>query len=190
MGRIGRPKPKFIGNARDDRGRYELEELSVPAGTGITTGTGTVYETSIERRGGLIFTRIFVDVTGLNSSAAGDIIGKQATANCHLGQMVAADVGTIIAGNVVCLETPAGGEPDIDLYAASVGTGTEDAAISGLSGQAILLDTAVDWTGILAQKSLTAMPAADSYLYLVGSGGGTDATYTAGKFLITLIGQA
>ena len=37
--------------------------------------------------------------------------------------------------------------------------------------------------------ALSAFPAADEFLYLVGSGGGTDDTYTAGKLLITLYGQ-
>ena len=32
------------------------------------------------------------------------------------------------------------------------------------------------------------VPPANGYLYLVGSGGGTDAVYDAGKFLITLWG--
>ena len=185
-----RPIPRTISNSRDARGRPERETLSVPAGTGITTGTGTVYETSIVRRGDLVFTTIFMDLTGLNSSAAGDIIGKQATANSHIGRYVTADMGTLVAGYVQCLETPAGGEPDIDLYAADEATGTEDAAVTGLTNDAILLDTAADWTGILAPKSLTALPTANQYLYLVGSGGGTDATYTGGKFLLTFIGQA
>ena len=38
--------------------------------------------------------------------------------------------------------------------------------------------------------ALTAVPAADEYLYLAASGGATNATYTAGIFLITLYGQA
>lgn len=159
------------------------------AGTGITTGTGTVYESAVERIGGnLVRTTIFVDVTGLNSSAAGDIIGKQATANCHLGQITAAVNGTIVAGTVKCLETPLTGEPDIDLGAGDEATGTEDEALSGLTNSATLLAAAADWTVALVAKPLTSLPAADQYLYLAGSGGGTDATYTAGKFEIVLYG--
>ena len=87
---------------------------------------------------------------------------------------------------MTCLEAPGAGEPDIDLYAADEATGTEDAAITALTETALLL-AAADWT-IGDQKILTAMPPADDYLYLVGSGAGTDATYTAGKFLIELEG--
>jgi len=54
--------------------------------------------------------------------------------------------------------------------------------------KAALLAAAADWTGVLAPKSLTALPAADTYLYLIASGGATDATYTAGKFVIKLYG--
>jgi hypothetical protein len=127
-----------------------------------------------------------VDLTGLNSSAAADIIGVNAAANCHLGQITAADCGTILTGTMTCLEAPATGEPDIDLYSAVEATGTEDAAITGLD-ETVLMAAAVDWT-LGTVKALTAMPAADEYLYLVGSGAGTSATYTAGKFLIELLG--
>jgi hypothetical protein len=84
------------------------------------------------------------------------------------------------------LEAPAGGEPDIDLYSATESTGTEDAAITGLVETALLL-TGADWTIDLV-RALTDIPADVEYLYLVGSGAGTDAIYTAGKFLIELFG--
>ena len=86
-----------------------------------------------------------------------------------------------------CVETPAGGEPDIDLFSAEEATGTEEALVTGLTETA-LLATAVDWTNILAPKGLTAVPAANEYLYLAASGGATNATYTAGKFIIKLFG--
>lgn len=159
------------------------------AGAGIE-GDAAVFETSVERVGGLIKTTILVDLTGLNSGDAdGDIIGKADTAACHIGQITAAINGTIVAGRVSCLETPAGGEPDIDLYSATVATGVEDTAIGDLTETA-LLAAAADWTGALAPKGLTANPAADSYLYLVASGGATNDTYTAGIMLIELWGTA
>jgi len=157
-------------------------------GTGISTGSGTLYKGAVLRMGDVIETTIVIDVTGLNSGDAdGDIIGVAATANCHVGQITAAKNGTLFAGSMQCVETPAGGEPDVDLFSATVATGTEEALITALSETA-LLATAVDWTGILAPKGLTALPAADEYLYLVASGGVTNATYTAGKFVIKLYG--
>ena len=158
---------------------------TMTAGAGITGGTNTVYKSEVVKLGDIIRTTIIIALTGLNSSAAGDIIGKQATANCHLGQVTAAVNGTILFGEINCLETPAGGEPDIDVYTATVATGTEDAAISALTETAVL-NTGADWTLTKDPMAFTTVPPADGYLYLVGSGGGTDATYTAGKFLITL----
>ena len=160
---------------------------TLSAGAGITGGTGTIYKSEVIKLADVIRTNIIIDLTGLNSSAAGDIIGKQATASSHLGQITASVSGTILFGEINCLETPAGGEPDIDLYSATVSTGTEDVAISGLTETA-LLNTGADWTLTKDPMALTTVPPADGYLYLVGSGGGTDATYTAGKFLISLWG--
>lgn len=153
-----------------------------------TAGTGTIIEHSVVRVGGLYRTTILVDLTGLNSGDAdGDIIGKADTANCHIGQILAAVNGTIFAGSVTCLETPAGGEPDIDLYAATEATGTEEALASGLTETA-LLTAAADWAAG-GTKVLTAYPAANKYLYLAASGGVTNATYTAGILLIELWGK-
>ena len=164
---------------------------AMTAGAGITSGTGTVYLSFVERQGPIVKTTIFIDLTGLNSGGSdGDIIGKNATANCHLGQITKAVNGSLFKGVISCVEVPTGGEPDIDVGSASVATGTEDAAFSGLSGQVVNLASAADFTAIGQSRTLTSVPVADSYLYLVASGGATDATYTAGQFVIELFGYA
>ena len=161
---------------------------NITPGTGISAGDGTLFKGSILRMGDVIETTIVIDLTGLNSGDAdADVIGVAAAANCNLGQITAANNGTILAGTVQCVETPAGGEPDIDLYSAVEATGTEETLITALDETA-LLAAAADWTGILPPKGLTAVPAADEYLYLVGGGGVTNDTYTAGKFVIKLYG--
>ena len=152
------------------------------------TGTGTVYKSSVMHQGDLIITRIFVDLTGTNcGGTAGDIIGDDGTSDpCHIGQITAAQNGTIFFGQMRCVETPSGGDTDIDLYAADEGTGVEDGAIGSLTETQIVnggTHTAGDVDLIVAS------PGADQYLYLVGQGGG-DATYTAGQFLIELYGYA
>ena len=53
----------------------DANTLSVEAGTGITTGSGTIYRTAVQRVGGIITTRILIDLTGLRSTGSGDIIG-------------------------------------------------------------------------------------------------------------------
>jgi|TARA_B100001964_G_scaffold9105_1_gene9724 hypothetical protein len=158
-------------------------------GTGISAVSAAIVKHSVVLIGNIYETTIALDLTGLSSSAAADIIGKEATANCHYGQITAAVNGTILSGYMQCLETPGTGEPDIDLYSANEATGTEDAAVTGLTETA-LLATAVDWTGILAPKGITTVPPANDYLYLVGSGGGTDAVYDAGKFILKFYGYS
>jgi len=152
------------------------------------TGTGTLYKSSVIHQGDLIITRIFVDLTGTNcGGTAGDIIGDDGTTDpCHIGQITAAQNGTIFFGQMRCVETPAGGDTDIDLYSADEGTGVEDGAIASLTETQIVnggTHTAGD------VDLIAASPSADQYLYLVGQGGG-DATYTAGQFLIELYGYA
>ena len=161
---------------------------AMTAGTGITTGqTGIPYLSYVQEDGPFLKTTIVVDLTGLNSSSAADIIGKDGgTANCHIGQVTTARNGLIFKGTMSCAETPATGEDDIDLYSATEATGAEDAAVGGLTETAIL-DAAADWTkGV--QKNFTGNVVADQYLYLVGSGGGTAGTYTAGIMVIEMWG--
>jgi len=158
---------------------------TLTAGTGITGGTGTVYKADVQKLGNIFHTRILIDLTGLASSGSGDIIGKAATANSHIGQITAAINGTVLSGKITCMEAPAGGDPDINLWYADEATGTEDAAITGLTNQVQMCDS-----GDLALGSMISIPtppAADKYLYMV-TGAATDANYTAGKILIEFFG--
>jgi len=168
-------------------GAMVLDDIT--PGTGISTGTGTVCEHRVTKIGGLYKTEILIDLTGLNDGGtANDIIGVDGgTANCHIGQITAAKNGTIISGRVTCFETPAGGDPDIDIYHADGATGAQDANIdSADSGSAVQLINHGDWTAEDLDY-LTTMPAADEYLYLA-CGTCTGADYTAGILLIELWG--
>jgi len=157
------------------------------AGVGIT-GTAAVFETSVQRVGGIVKTSMLIDLTGLNSGgSAGDIIGADGAGVAHLGQITAALNGTIIAGKITCFETPAGGDPDIDLWYANEATGVEDTAITALTGEIQTINHG-DWTAEDVDY-LTAFPAANKYLYLT-TGAATDAAYTAGILLIELWGTA
>lgn len=155
-------------------------------GAGFSGGTGTVIKSSVERIGGIIRTTFLIDLTGLASSTTDlDIIGVGASA-AYFGQITAARNGTILTGRMTCLEVPAGGADDIDLYSATEATGVFDAGIGTLAETA-LITAAGAWTLALT-KAISAVPAADEYLYLTGGEAGTAATYTAGKFLIVLEG--
>ena len=158
--------------------------IATTAGTGITTGTGTVYEAGVIKIGEVFHTTILIDLTGLASSGSGDIIGKAATANSHIGQITAAVNGTVLGGKLTCLEAPAGGDPDINLWYADEATGTEDAAVTGLTNQ-----VQICYSGDLALNSVVSLAtvAADKYLYMA-TGAATNADYTAGKLLIEFWG--
>tara|TARA_R110002124_G_scaffold73664_4_gene197505 strand:+ start:140 stop:766 length:627 start_codon:yes stop_codon:yes gene_type:complete len=165
----------------------DANTLSVEAGTGITTGSGTIYRSSVQRVGGIITTNILIDLTGLRSTGGADIIGVNGTALvCHIGQITAARNGTILTGSMECFEAPAGGDPDINIHSATEGTGVEDGAISGLAET--LLVNAGDAT-LGSKVYFTGVPAADEFLYLT-TGAATDADYTAGKLFIQLMGYA
>ena len=158
--------------------------LATEAGAGITSGVDTVYESGVLKAGGIITTQILIDLTGLSDFAAGDIIGKTgSTAVAHLGQITAARNGTIFAVRMTCVELPAGGDVDIDLYSATEGTGAPDTAISVLTETQLI--NSGDWTAGAVKIAQTV--AADQYLYLV-NGDSTPGAYTAGKYLIELFG--
>lgn len=159
------------------------------AGAGFLTGTGTVYNSWVKKAGNVIKTCIYIDLTGLHSnvSDADDIIGVDGEAGvAHIGQITAAKNGTIFAGNVRVLEAVSTGSADIDLYAATEGTGVEDGAIGDLT-ETQLLDG--DTLAANEDLALTGLPAADQYLYLVNGAAGSGAeVYDGGKLLIELYG--
>lgn len=161
------------------------QEAMAP-GSGFA-GTGTVYESSVVKEGSLIKTSILIDLTGAKSSTTDlDIIGTHATNPAHIGQFTAAVNGTCMGGKLTCLEAPAGGVTDIDLYAATEGTGAFDGGIGSLVETALVTSGGA-WT-LGTSKPLLVDIAADKYLYLTGGAAGTAATYTAGRFLLEIWG--
>ena len=176
-----------IGGTLVVTGITDLNGNTMSAGTGITTGTGTVYAGAAVKVGGVYSTSILIDLTGLASSGSGDIIGKAGTANSNIGQITAANNGTILAGQLNVYEAPAGGDPDIDLWYADEATGTEDAAITGLSNQVQVMNNGDLTAGSIDYFTAGVVPAADKYLYLV-TGAATNADYTAGRILLEMWG--
>jgi hypothetical protein len=159
-------------------------------GTGISAVATAIYKSSVITIGSIIYTEIMIDLTGLNSGGAvADIIGKAATANCHIGQITAAVNGTIFGGKMTCLEVAAGGDPDVDLWYADEATGVEDTLVTALTNQIQLTNAGDHTIGLVTQFINTLVPPANKYLYLAG-GDATDATYNSGKFLIQLVGYA
>ena len=150
----------------------------------VITASAASVQTSVVRRGNIIKTEIAIDLTGLKSTATGgDIIGD--TGVSYIAQITTAINGIIIKGLITCGEVPTTGDDDIDLYSATEDTGAYDGAISGLTETALM--TAGGALAIGTDEPLTALPAADQYLYLT-TGDATGGTYDAGKILIELWG--
>ena len=153
----------------------------------FTGGTGTIYKNAAILSGGIYTTQILFDLTGLGSSTTDlDIIGQGASV-AHMGRVLAAQQGTtILTVSLTCLEAPAGGVTDLDLYSATESTGVFDQLVTALTETA-LLTAGGAWTNGLT-KGATVVPAANDYLYLTCGAGGVPGTYTSGKFLLTIKG--
>lgn len=184
----------YIGGTAEIIGTLDVTGVASLDGNDLTAGTSfstaaLVYTASAVKIGSMYKTTYWIDLTGTRGTAGGDIIGDDGdtTNAAHIGQLLTTKCGTIFWGQITCLETPAGGDPDVDLWYATEGTGREDDAISGLIETQMINNG--DWTGAIATPVvLSAFPAANSYLYLV-AGGTTDADYSAGQFLIELWGK-
>ena len=192
----------FSGPVRSENG---FQTISVNSTTGAATvtsgakmaveaassagieGTAELYITQVERfksdnstNVNIVKTTILIKLKERNK---GDIIGKDGSGVAYICQVTTANQGTIFGATMTCLETPAGGSTDIDVYSATEGTGVNDTVIGDLTeSQRINGGNAAAGT-VSAGGSI----GADKYLYLVSQGTG-DATYTAGRFVIELIG--
>lgn len=163
-------------------------QLEIGAGAGITDAAA-MYRNWVERKNSsIIETHILIDLTGLRSTAGGDIIGDDGAGTpCYLGMLTDKCNGDIFAGRVDCLEVPAGGDPDIDLYIAVEATGVEDAAITTLD-ETILLNAGDHAANATKGFAVTA-DCNGQFLYLV-AGATTNADYTTGILHIILYGSA
>ena len=179
--------------ASDTSGAMQVLRLgtSVPIttapGSGANSSDNFSSRVTLETTG-LRKTEILVDIDGLvSASTDNDVIGDAAgAANAHIGQVLATQFGTVLGGTILCLQAPATGELDIDLYSNSSGTIAQSA--NGTGGTA-LLEVGTNWTVGLF-RAMSGVPTANHYLYLtVGTNSTpTAGTYTAGIFLLTFYG--
>lgn len=159
-------------------------------GAGIE-GTAAVYITQVERlksdvdtNVNIVKTSIMIDLTGLNcGGTAGDIIGKDGSGVAYIGRVTTANQGVVFGVTMESFETPAGGDPDINLHSATEGTGVEDTAIGDLT-ETLIINGGDQTAGT---RTAGGEIAADQYLYLT-CGTATAGTYTAGRLLITILG--
>jgi len=134
-----------------------------------------------------IVTSVFVDIGAgsiISSSDAGDVIGNDGLSSAYITKLTTAINGIVYRGEMICLEVPTTGDPDINLCANGSGTIAED---QGGEGAHVLINGGV---ATLAVKNDIAVPSGgiqDDFIYLT-HGGTTAGTYDAGKFLIRFYG--
>lgn len=179
---------ELIENADNRRG--ELFDMVngvaiVAPGSGVSSAgliTGFTY-----RRQGLVFTDIYVDMTGLVSvGTSGRIIGDDSSIEPAYITQVTEDWGTPININMLCLESLVGGSVDIDVYSATEATGAPATASSALT-EAQVINGGDQTAGTLSFSTLNTTPNLGDYLYLVERTA-TAAAYTAGLIKIQVIG--
>ena len=154
------------------------------AGGGIDAASPTI---NVSKINGEIVTTILIDIGGgsiVSSSTAGDVIGENDTANAYITRITTAVNGIVYKGEMMCIEVPTTGDPDINLVANASATIAEDAAGEG---EHVLVNGGT-WT--LAGKADFTIPSGgivNDYLYFT-HGDTTAGTYDAGKYVIKLYG--
>ena len=149
-------------------------------------GTGVAPATYRYSLNGTIITEIKVDLQGLASKdTADDVIGLSAGGNAYIGRNVVATNGVIFKIELICVETPAGGDNDVNVVVASSGT----LAYDGACGTTYGVNGGDAAAGQVVQNLVQALTA-NHYFYLTAGTGDTAAAYTAGQFIVRLHGHA
>jgi hypothetical protein len=149
-------------------------------------GTAFTPTTTRWMENGVIITQIKIDLTGLASVAtANDVIGLAAGGNAYIGRNVVATNGIIFKTQFACIETPAGGDNDVNVVVNSSGT----LAYDGAGGTTYISNSGDLLAGQTIENLLPALTA-NHYFYLTAGTGDTAATYTAGMYVLTLYGHA
>jgi hypothetical protein len=156
-----------------------------PEGGGIDASDAV--SISVGEFNSVIVTTLFVDIGAgsiLSSSTAGDVIGNDGVANAYITRITKAINGVVYKGEIICLEEPTTGDPDINVCANSSGTIAEDAAGEG---QHVLANCGAHKYALRTEFTIPTDGIENDYIYLT-HGGTTAQTYSAGKFLIRFYG--
>lgn len=137
-----------------------------------------------------IITTMFVDLATASVQASSfdtdlDAIGISGeTDPCYITRLVNSVNGYVYKGEFICLETPAGGDTHVGVYASSSGT----IAPSGAVSEHPILAPVAQTFGKRTEFTITSGLNDNDYLYMVQGNTQAEAQYTAGKFLIRLYG--
>jgi hypothetical protein len=187
-----------MGSRRLGRKRlFALEKLgqtqTKTAGAAMTGSVGNCTET---RNASEIITEIEIDLAPAAGAAhsfnTDRAIGVSSSGGTHgastIVQIDQSVHGAVTDMELICLEVPTGGDPDIDLYT-NTGSVLAGAAVAGTKEI-----NHGDWSYIGQAKATTATglgaaATARPFVYLA-TGASTDANYSAGKYILRLYGTA
>jgi len=173
------------------------ESVVSTAGDGIKDA---IVSETVRREGLKVITEIAVDLGTSKATIASvatdlDIIGVDTAANAALTQLDPAVHGYITYVEMACVEVPAGGTLDIDLYLATEVSATERQGYAiGSATETALITAGGNWAlgeidhYAVAHGTAHDIEADSKGLYLVSGEAANAGDYTAGKFVITLEG--
>ncbi len=175
-----------------------LDDLTVNGNMVVTsdtpTATGSGFDAvspsvRISNINGEIVTTILVDIGAgsiVSSAATNKFIGEALSNNAYLTKLSSDKNGYIYRATMACIEAPATGDAEIDLYLAINNPSTGGDAIGELqvidSGESWVLGKHVD------SGSFTITVGAKDYYVGLAHVNISDNTYTSGKFIIKLYG--
>ena len=161
-----------------------IKATGTAAGSGIDAVSPTI---SVAEYNSEVITTVFIDIGAgsiVSSNDTGDVIGENDTANAYVTQITSAINGIVYAGEIICLEVPTTGDPDINVCANTSGTLAEDA---GGEAQHILANCGTHTLALKTEFTIPSGGIQDDFIYLT-HGGSTAGTYDAGKFLLRFFG--
>ena len=103
----------------------------------------------------------------------------------YIGRNVVANNGIIFKATLDCLETPAGGDDDINV----VRNSSAALILSGAGGTAYVSGNSGDLTLGVQIQNLVPAVTANEYYYLTAGAGDVAGTYTAGMLIFTTYGH-
>lgn len=149
----------------------------------VGAGGPTSVAKSVVKEGDVTKTEFIFDITGMASASTdADVIGG--TGAAYVAKLDAVTGTNVKFAELVCLESPATGEVDIDLVASASAVLEADDA----GGSTKVIDAGANWSVHASKVGAGADLSSTPYLYLsVGtSSTPTAGTYTAGIYKLTL----
>lgn len=169
-----------------------ITDMPVTApGSGFDNAGGVLY-VPFGKKGasGMIITEWYIDLgtAGVGSvTDINDVIGETGGGAAYIGQITAANNGTVVAVEIVCVEAPTTGVADIDFNAATANDAVYSDDITAEAGYVQLLAAGGVWA-IGDRKVFTTLPSADHYIYLSSGAAGTTGAYGGGIFIMRIYG--